>query len=169
MCCPFLSLLLVPRGEKVLCSSPPWIAFWVSVSQRRRLGSPGYSCFPRGGVEFQPLLHFYLAFHKTLMNVEEAVSDPAWHTTSAEVGSHHPRLLMGRKRQHSASGHKYWQILDPIYHLKIEYLIIFEFLEDALTPILLTNEKRHILAILVKLVHKNPKLKIFTKLRFNLD
>ena len=31
--------------------------------------------------------------------------DPAWHTTSAELCLHQPRLLMDRKRHHPAAGH----------------------------------------------------------------
>ena len=31
--------------------------------------------------------------------------DPAWHTTSAKLGSHHTRLLVGRGSHHSASKH----------------------------------------------------------------
>ena len=34
--------------------------------------------------------------------------DPAWHTTSAELGSHQPRLLVVRGRIHSATKHSQW-------------------------------------------------------------
>ena len=35
-------------------------------------------------------------------------SDPAWHTTSAELGSHQPRILVGRGRLHSVTKHSQW-------------------------------------------------------------
>ena len=38
-------------------------------------------------------------------------SDPAWHPTSAELGSHQPRHLVGRGRHHSATKHSQWDAI----------------------------------------------------------
>ena len=37
--------------------------------------------------------------------------DPAWHTTSAELGSQQPRLLVGRGRCHLATKHSRWDAI----------------------------------------------------------
>ena len=39
---------------------------------------------------------------------KELAADPARHTTSVELSSHQPHLLMGRERHHSAAGHSQW-------------------------------------------------------------
>ena len=43
--------------------------------------------------------HFLIKIPKGL------TPDPAWHTTSAKLGSHQPHPLMNRKRHHKATGH----------------------------------------------------------------
>ena len=37
--------------------------------------------------------------------------DPAWHTTSAELGSQQPHLLVGRGRHHSATKYSQWDAI----------------------------------------------------------
>ena len=38
-------------------------------------------------------------------------SDPAWHTTSVQLGSQQLRLLVGRGRHHSATRHSQWNAI----------------------------------------------------------
>ena len=54
-----------------------------------------------------PLKRLY-SMHKVTKGL---TLDPAWHTTSAELGSHQPHLLVGRGRHHSATKHSPWDAI----------------------------------------------------------
>ena len=49
--------------------------------------------------------------HYLIKVPKELASDPAWHTTSAELRSQQPRLLVDRGRHHSATKHSQWDAI----------------------------------------------------------
>ena len=122
MSCPSLFWESDLRGEKVQPSFSPFVSFF-GLSPRdaerglRKIPIP--HCFQfcnhkfnhQGIVRRGAGLNSWKQVYPRIEVPKGLAPDPAWHTNSEELGSHQPRLLVGRGRHYSATKHSHWDAI----------------------------------------------------------
>ena len=88
----------------VICLQKLWLTIYIICVRLRLKFKNAFN----GNYESLLVRNINLSVIKTHAMRWGLAPDPAWHTTSAESGSHQPRLLMDWDRHYQAAGHSQW-------------------------------------------------------------